>query len=220
MRLRNIPRARQVLEESAVVIKNTEESKGKWGQVFGNDNPIFIEIGMGKGQFITTMAQQNPDINYVGIERYTSVLLRGVEKLNEDANECPSNLRLICMDARNLRDAFGPWEVSKIYLNFSDPWPKAKHRRRRLTSAEFLGVYHQVLKPEGQIEFKTDNRELFDFSLEEVRLSEYYQLVEYTYDLHHDDGLVKGNVMTEYEEKFSAMGNPICKLICRHTFSS
>lgn len=214
MRLRNIPRAREVLDIHEMVIKNEKECKGKWAEVFGNDNPLHIEIGMGKGQFIITLAKQNPDINYIGIERYSSVLLRATEKLDEEMNENAEiqNLRFICMDATEIEEVFAPEEVAKIYLNFSDPWPKKRHARRRLTSREFLARYNKVLAKEGTVEFKTDNRELFAFSLEEV-VEAGWQLKGHTWDLHHDDTMNVGNVMTEYEAKFSSMGNPIHKLI-------
>lgn len=213
MRLRNIPRAESVLAESEIVIKDTSTCSGQWQrEIFQNTNPIHIEIGMGKGQFLLTLAMQNPQINYVGIERYSSVLLRAVEKLGGDA---PENLRLLCVDARELPEIFAGDEISVIYLNFSDPWPKARHAKRRLTSSEFLARYEQILRDDGHIEFKTDNRDLFDFSVEEIDESESWRIAACTYDLHHDPEMNIGNVMTEYEEKFSSLGNPICKLIAK-----
>ena len=177
--------------------------------MFGNDNPVRIEIGMGKGRFISTLAAQNPDINYVGIEKYSSVLLRAVQKLEEE--ELP-NVRLIRMDAEDLENVFAQGELDRIYLNFSDPWPKDRHAKRRLESRQFLARYNQILKKDGTIEFKTDNRALFDFALEEVEAAG-WTLKEKTFDLHADARLNEGNVMTEYEERFSAQGNPICKYI-------
>lgn len=213
MRLRNIPRADSVLEACPLVISSPENTRGVWNsQIFQKDSPIHIEIGMGKGQFLLSLSEQNPHINYIGIERYSSVLLRAVEKLEEPL---PSNIRFICADARTLPDLFQTGEVSTIYLNFSDPWPKARHEKRRLTSSFFLPLYHQILKEDGQLEFKTDNRPLFDFSLEEIRTSPLFDLTASTFDLHRDPLLNKGNIMTEYEEKFSSLGNPICKLIAR-----
>ena len=209
MRLRNVPGAREVMIENEYVFTEPEGMKGTWSQVFGNDNPIRIEIGMGKGTFITTLAANNPDINYVGIEKYSSVLLRAVEK--QDELQLP-NLRFIRMDAEAICEVFGEGEVDSIYLNFSDPWPKERHAKRRLTSRQFLERYDAILKSDGVIEFKTDNRPLFDFSLEEVNESKWH-LVEWTYDLHHNEKMNVGNIMTEYEEKFSSEGNPICKLI-------
>ena len=209
MRLRNVPGAREVMVENEYVFTEPEGMKGTWGEVFGNNNPVHIEIGMGKGRFISTLAAMNTDINYVGIEKYSSVLLRAVEK--QDELQLP-NLRFIRMDAENICEVFGKYEVDRIYLNFSDPWPKDRHAKRRLTSRQFFARYNEILKPEGRVEFKTDNRPLFDFSVEEVKEAE-WTLNAVTYDLHNDEELVAGNVMTEYEEKFSSQGNPICKLI-------
>ncbi|MCI6464257.1 MAG: tRNA (guanosine(46)-N7)-methyltransferase TrmB [Faecalicatena sp.] len=212
MRLRNIPRAEGTIQAHKTVIKRPEAQKGCWSQVFGNKNPIHIEIGMGKGQFLLNMAKRFPEVNFVGIERYTSVLLRAVEKYDTEEFNMLNNVRLVCMDARDVEEVFAPEEVEKIYLNFSDPWPKARHAKRRLTSVEFLARYEKILVPGGKVEFKTDNTELFNFSLEQVREAGWI-LEHYTYDLHHHEVMNKGNVMTEYEEKFSAKGNPINKLI-------
>lgn len=210
MRLRNIPGADEVIAGSPICIQNPTELKGKWSTVFDNSNPIHIEIGMGKGRFLMDLASLNPNINYIGIERYTSVLLRAVQKMDELALP---NVRFLCVDAATLPEIFAPAEVNRIYLNFSDPWPKDRHARRRLTSNDFLERYHEFLAPDGRLEFKTDNRGLFDFSVEEVRNSPIWELEVKTYDLHEDPMLNFGNIMTEYEEKFSSMGNPICKLI-------
>ena len=215
MRLRNIPRAESVLRECKEVVKNASEHQNHWKKVFGNAHPVHIEIGMGKGQFLLTLARRNPEINYIGIERYSSVLLRAVEKYEKfsaDTQKPLPNIRFICMDAREITEVFAPGEVGKIYLNFSDPWPKARHAKRRLTSREFLARYEKILVDRGEVEFKTDNRTLFDFSLEEIRDAG-WTLLACTYDLHRDARLSQGNVMTEYEEKFSGMGKPICKLI-------
>lgn len=217
MRLRNIPRAESVLEACKEVVKNPESLCGHWNQEFQNERPLHIEIGMGKGQFLLTLAAENPQINYVGIERYSSVLLRAVEKFQELEAEgkAPANIRFICMDANDLPMVFAPAEVSRIYLNFSDPWPKARHARRRLTSNEFFKLYDKVLTADGTVEFKTDNRPLFDFSVEELKTSELFVLDQLSYDLHNDSKMNQGNIMTEYEAKFSSMGNPICKLIAK-----
>ena len=212
MRLRNIPRADGVIDAHRAVIKKPEEQRGQWAQVFGNEKPIQIEIGMGKGQFILNMAKAHPEINFIGIERYSSVLLRALEKYDTEEFENLENIRFICMDAREIEAVFAPAEVDKIFLNFSDPWPKARHGKRRLTSREFLARYDQILKKDGTLEFKTDNRPLFDFSLEEVQEAG-WKLLAHSFDLHHDEEMVKGNVMTEYEEKFSKAGNPICKMV-------
>lgn len=181
MRLRNIPRANDVIAASPLVIQNPKAQRGLWQNVFGNDHPIHIEVGMGKGRFITDLAKKHPEINYIGIERYTSVLLRAVEKLQEKEQpedgaeqpentrqDIPENLYFICMDATELPEVFAPEEVDRIYLNFSDPWPKDRHAKRRLPSRQFLARYDQVLDKDGTIEFKTDNRGLFDFALEEI----------------------------------------------------
>lgn len=215
MRLRNIPRAAGVLEESPLVIKNETIFKGKWNEeIFQNLHPIHIEIGMGKGQFLLSLAGRNPDINYIGIERYSSVLLRAVEKLTLSPDILvPENLRFICMDAAAIEEAFLPGEVSRVYLNFSDPWPKARHARRRLTSPEYLTRYSHILAEDGQIEFKTDNQSLFDFSEETINNSGTWNITALTRDLHNTPSMNAGNIMTEYEEKFSSMNNPICKLI-------
>ena len=209
MRLRNVPGARDVMAANEYVFTEPEGMAGTWSQIFGNNNPVHIEIGMGKGRFITTLASMNPDINYVGIEKYSSVLLRAVEK--QDELGLP-NLRFIRMDAENITSVFGKEEVDRIYLNFSDPWPKDRHAKRRLTSRQFFARYDEILKSTGRVEFKTDNRPLFDFSVEEVNEAG-WKLSVCTYDLHNDEKLVEGNVMTEYEERFSSQGNPICKLV-------
>ena len=209
MRLRNVPGARDVMDANEYVYTEPEGMAGTWSQIFGNNNPVHIEIGMGKGRFITTLASMNPDINYVGIEKYSSVLLRAVEKQDE---LCLPNLRFLRMDAENITSVFGKEEVDRIYLNFSDPWPKDRHAKRRLTSRQFFARYDEILKSTGRVEFKTDNRPLFDFSVEEVNEAG-WNLSVCTYDLHNDEKLVEGNVMTEYEERFSSQGNPICKLV-------
>lgn len=217
MRLRNIPGAKEVIENSPYVVHEPQKQKGQWSHVFENDHPIHIEVGMGKGRFLMDMARLHPEVNYVGIEMYDSVLLRALQKREEyEQNEGTlTNLFFMCMDARLLPEIFEKGEVKKIYLNFSDPWPKARHAKRRLTSRQFLERYDQILVLEGSVEFKTDNRDLFEFSLEEVKEAG-WTLEASTFDLHHDEELLKGNVMTEYEEKFSSMGNPIHKLIASH----
>ena len=214
MRLRNIPGAKDAIESSPYVIHEPTQNKGRWNEIFKNNHPIHIEVGMGKGRFLMDLASQNPEINYIGIEMYDSVLLRALQKMEErteNGNTLP-NVFFVRMDARELPLIFDVGEVDKIYLNFSDPWPKERHAKRRLTSRQFLERYDAILKPDGVIEFKTDNRPLFDFSLEEVNESKWH-LVEWTYDLHHNEKMNVGNIMTEYEEKFSSEGNPICKLI-------
>lgn len=209
MRLRNVTGSREKIAESRFVVQEPRERKGRWKELFQNDNPVRIEIGMGKGKFLYTLAAANPDINYIGIEKYSSVLLRAVQKMEEA--ELP-NLKFIRMEAEELTEVFDRGEVERIYLNFSDPWPKDRHAGRRLPSARFLERYDTVLAPEGRLEFKTDNRQLFDFAVEELEKAG-WKTEAVTYDLHHDDALRAGNIMTEYEERFSAMGNPICKYI-------
>ena len=212
MRLRNVPGARETIIENQFSIQQPEHMKGKWAEVFQNDHPIHIEVGMGKGQFIIEMARRNPEVNYIGIEKYSSVLVRAVEKLEDFEQD---NLRLIRMDAENIEEVFDKDEVDRIYLNFSDPWPKDRHAKRRLTSTRFLERYDNILTPEGRVMFKTDNKDLFDFSLEQVEEAGWI-LENHTYDLHHIE-YNEGNVMTEYEEKFSAKVKPICRLVAyRH----
>ena len=214
MRLRNIPRANEVIANSPLVIQNAASHKGCWGEVFGNDHPVQIEVGMGKGRFITQMAELHPRINYIGIERYTSVLLRAVEKLQREEKH-PRNLLFLCEDAAELPEIFAPAEVERIYLNFSDPWPKDRHAKRRLPSRQFLERYDRILTAQGSVEFKTDNRGLFDFAVQEAEAAG-WKMTLCTWDLHADAELMKDNIMTEYEEKFSSKGNPICKMIiCR-----
>ena len=209
MRLRNITGSRDIIAESPLVIHKPEKVKGKWSELFGNNFPIRIEVGMGKGRFICELARNSPDINYIGIEKYSSVLLRALQKMEE---EPLPNLLFIRMDAENIAEIFDKEEVDRIYLNFSDPWPKDRHAKRRLPSREFLTRYDRFLKKDGVLEFKTDNKELFDFALEELDPAG-WKAVRVTYDLHHDIEMMEGNVMTEYEEKFSSKGNPIYKYI-------
>lgn len=207
MRLRHIPGAEETIADSPYVVQKPEENKGNWSGVFGNAHPIYIEIGMGKGRFIMELARRNPDINYIGIERYPTVLLKGIQKREQMDL---SNIYFMCVDAKGLEDIFARGEVDRIYLNFSDPWPKDRHAKRRLTSPQFMSVYDKILAPEGTVEFKTDNRELFDYSLAAIPEAG-WKILAHTFDLHHS-GMAEGNVMTEYEEKFSSKGNPICKL--------
>lgn len=209
MRLRNVTGSREMIAQSPYVIHEPEKQKGKWKEIFGNDRPIHIEIGMGKGRFMMDLASNNPDINYIGIEKYSTVLLRAIQKMEE--RQLP-NLVFIRMDAEDICEVFDKDEVAKIYLNFSDPWPKDRHAKRRLPSKEFLSRYNQFLAADGRLEFKTDNKDLFDFALEELEPAG-WKLEAMTRDLHHDEKMFAGNIMTEYEEKFSSMGNPIYKYI-------
>lgn len=208
MRLRHIRGAEAAIGTSPCVVQDPERFKSRFHELFGNDHPIRIEVGMGKGKFIMELAGKHPEINYIGIERYPSVLLRALQKREELEL---SNIWFMCVDAKELAEIFAPGEVEKIYLNFSDPWPKDRHAKRRLTSPEFMKVYDQILQRDGTVEFKTDNQGLFAYSLESIPEAG-WTIEAFTQDLHHSE-MAEGNVMTEYEMKFSAMGNPICKLI-------
>lgn len=211
MRLKNVPGAREAIAVSDLVIKEPQEYKGKWREYWKNDNEIHIEVGMGKGKFMMGMAKAHPEINYIGIEMYSSVLYRAVQKLEL---EPLNNLKFILLDAKDIAEVFDKGEVDRIYLNFSDPWPKDRHAKRRLPSRQFLSRFDQILKSDGVIEFKTDNKDLFTFAEEEVEPAG-WKILEITYDLHNDEKMAEGNIMTEYEEKFSSMGNPIYKYIIR-----
>ncbi len=205
MRLKNVKNASNIINESKYVIKDFKNNKGKWDKEFKNNNPIKIEIGMGKGDFIIGMAIQNPDINYIGIEMFDSVMARAVQKLDD---KYIPNLRLIRMDANYINEAFEK-EIDTIYLNFSDPWPKKRHAKRRLTSYEFLCKYDDVFKEKKVIIQKTDNINLFAFSIEALSLYG-YTLKNVTLDLY--DNMIEGNVATEYEKKFNDKGVKICRL--------
>jgi len=198
MRLRNVKNADLILKESPYFLLEPTQYRGKFGEVFLNQNPIHLEIGTGKGQFLIEMARKFPDINFVGMEKYDSVLVRAIQKCS---NENLPNLKFICMDAKNLETVFDH-EVETIYLNFSDPWPKNRHRMRRLTSPIFLKIYDGVFQNDAKIIQKTDNLILFSSSLEQ--LSQYgYILKRVSLDLHATD---IPNVETEYEQRFSKMG--------------
>ncbi len=212
MRLRNIKNAKErlMVDNNRFYINEPLNYKGKWNQLFNNSNPIHVEIGCGKGQFISTLAKLNPNINYIAIEKYDSVLLRCLEKvIDSDLN----NLKLITFDASELRDLFSDKEISRIYLNFSDPWPKSHHAKRRLTSSIFLNIYKYILKEDGEIFFKTDNRKLFEFSLESFNENN-YKLSNISLDLHNDLEKYKDNITTEFEDKWSKLG-PIYRLEAR-----
>ena len=222
MRIRHIKGAEEYIEQSPFVINEPQSFQGRWKEaVFGNQNPLYLEVGMGMGQFIRTHAQQHPEYNYIGFEINSTVLYKALRRyleLREGAGQPAepeaSNLRFIRQDARFLAEDFGPGEVDRIYLNFSDPWPKDKNANKRLTSPVFMKLYDKILRPDGIIEFKTDNEGLFDYSLESIPECG-WELAAVTRDLHGDPELSKGNVMTEYEEKFSKKGNPIYQLIAK-----
>ncbi|PEC47291.1 tRNA (guanosine(46)-N7)-methyltransferase TrmB [Bacillus sp. AFS096315] len=207
MRLRHKPGAAdQVKENAHYVIPNPSEQKGKWQEVFQNDQPIHIEVGTGRGRFMVGMAKANPHINYIGIEKYTSVISDALDKLIEA--EVP-NLKLLNVDAQKLTDFFENGEIDRVYLNFSDPWPKVRHEKRRLTYKTFLNMYQQILKNDGEIHFKTDNQDLFEFSI--MSMANYGMTMHFlSLDLHKSD--FEGNIMTEYEEKFSSKGNRIYRV--------
>jgi tRNA (guanine-N7-)-methyltransferase len=204
MRLRNKPWAKDKLaEHSNIVIHNPEEQRGKWHDIFGNNHPIHIEVGTGKGRFITGMAKENPHINYIGIELQGSVIVGALDRIIEDPLP---NIRLLNHNADDLEKFFSDGEIDRVYLNFSDPWPKNRHERRRLTYKGYLKSYENILVKNGEIHFKTDNQGLFEFSLRSF--SEYGLLLKFvSLDLHKSE--FERNIMTEYEEKFASMGNRI-----------
>ena len=206
MRLRNVKGAEEGIRSSAFVPEEPEKNRGLWREVFPEKHPIHLEIGCGKGRFLMDMATLHKEIDYLGIELHKSVLIRAVQKVEENPVR---NLLFLNENAEYLEDFFAPGEIEKIYLNFSDPWPKDRHKKRRLTSGAFLERYDRLLPPSGEIEFKTDNTDLFAFSLEEAEAS-VFSIEETSYDLHSDTRLMETNVMTEYEEKFSSRGNKIC----------
>ena len=207
MRLRNVRGASEIIEKSLYVIQNPEEYKGNFKSLFNNNNPLHIEIGMGKGDFIIGMAKKYPNINFIGVEKFDSVIVRAIEKLEEDI----PNLKLIRMDATSIEDVFYK-EVDTIYLNFSDPWPKNRHEHRRLSSEVFLKRYDSLFKSDKKIIMKTDNRKLFEFSI--ISLTDYnYKIEEISLDLYNDD--IKDNVATEYEKKFHEKGFPIYKIVVK-----
>lgn len=208
MRLRHNPKADIAVENSEYVEQDPKNRKGNWNELFGNDNPIHIEIGMGKGQFLMTLASRNPDINFVGIERVPTVLYKALKKQEE--LKLP-NLKLMAFNADEINAVFEKDEVERIYLNFSDPWPKDRHALRRLTSPRFLKLYDEFLAKDGVIEFKTDNRNLFDYSLEAAAEAG-WKTRNITYDLHNSE-YAEGNIMTEYEVRFSSVGVPINKVV-------
>ncbi|WP_108671332.1 tRNA (guanosine(46)-N7)-methyltransferase TrmB [Peribacillus acanthi] len=207
MRLKHKPWAKDKLNDfPQYVIANPEDCNGKWNEVFGNDHPLYIEVGTGKGRFITEMAKANPHINFLGIEVYESVIVHALDKLIE--SEIP-NCKLLSVNANDLRNFFNKGEVSRVYLNFSDPWPKTRHAKRRLTYKTYLSIYEDILPDMGEIHFKTDNQGLFEYSL--ISMSHYGMLLNFiSLDLHNSD--YEGNIMTEYEEKFSNKGSRIYRV--------
>lgn len=213
MRARNKPWADDFLKENNnIVVDSPAEHKNKWKDIFGNDNPIHIEVGTGKGQFILGMANQYPDVNFIGIELAKSIIVSAVQKVKDGEQE---NVRLINVDANHLTDLFGENEIEKVYLNFSDPWPKSRHAKRRLTYYTFLDQYKHILKEPGELILKTDNKGLFEYSL--VSFSQFGMVLnEVLLDLHGEEDPT--NIMTEYEEKFSSKGQPIYR--CKTSFQT
>lgn len=200
MRLRNVKNKKEIMEACSILVPGSE-LKGKWHEEFGNHNPIYVEIGMGKGDFIINNALNYPSINFIGIEKYDSVLARAVKKVPQDI----TNLRLVRMDAKNINDLFDR-EVDRLYLNFSDPWPKDRHYKRRLTSSVFLDMYDKIFKNNCEIHQKTDNRKLFEFSLMSY-VDKDYKICDLSLDLHNDGR--EGITMSEYEKKYVAKGDVI-----------
>ena len=206
MRLKHIPGCEEEVAESPLVLHDPKEVQSYI------KSPLFIEIGMGKGRFIIENAIKNPGICFLGIEMYESVMIKAIRRLNEMGDERPDNVRFIRCDAADIKEYLPEKSVDRIYLNFSDPWPKNRHAKRRLVSGGFLGLFRDLLNRDAHIEFKTDNTDLFEFGLEEYEGAGYKLLYE-TRDLHADMAAMKDNIMTEYEQKFSEQGNKICKFI-------
>ncbi len=213
MRLRFVPEAQGIVERSPYVIHDDLPLARPVSSYYEKEGPIHIEIGTGKGGFIVELARRNPQINYLGIEIYESVLYKALEKMDAfSEGERPRNLMFLCHDARELPGVFAEGEVGRIYLNFSDPWPKKRHAKRRLTSHNFLTLYERFLRDGGDVIFKTDNKDLFEYSLEEIGAEPNWTVTKVTRDLHRDPVMRQDNIMTEYERKFSARGTAINKL--------
>lgn len=208
VRLKNVKGAKEKIEASSYIILNPKENKGNWNTVFPKKQKIQIEIGMGKGNFIIENARRYPEINFIGIEKFDSVIVRAIEKLEKLEEELP-NLKLIRMDALEIDEVFDH-EVDTIYLNFSDPWPKKRHQNRRLSSPVFLKKYDTLFTSDKKIVMKTDNRHLFEYSV--MSIANYgYQLEELSFDLYQDN--VKDNIPTEYEERFANKGFNIYRMV-------
>ena len=207
MRVRNRKGATELLEaHPQYVILNPADAKGRWREIFGNDHPIHVEVGSGKGAFVSGMAKANPEINYIGIDIQKSVLSYALDKVR--ATDVP-NIKLLWVDGSDLTDYFEDGEIDRLYLNFSDPWPKKRHEKRRLTYQSFLATYQQILPEKGEIHFKTDNRGLFEYSL--VSFSQYGMKLKGVWlDLHASD--FEDNVLTEYEQKFANKGQVIYRV--------
>lgn len=210
MRLRGIKNQQEKIGKHPLVIDNPTDMKGQWQQYFNNDNPLWLEIGMGFGGFIAGMMHKYANVNFIGFEKYSKVVVRAIKRFNDEGI---NNVALVREDAVKLLDIFEEHEIDRLFLNFSDPWPKKRYAKRRLTYHTFLELYDKILKPNGEIHFKTDNIALFDFTVEEMT-EHNWQVIFKTYDLHHSEQAAD-NVMTEYEQKFSEKGQTICKLIAK-----
>ncbi|GGD48162.1 tRNA (guanosine(46)-N7)-methyltransferase TrmB [Paenibacillus nasutitermitis] len=215
MRLRGRKGIRESLEaQPELVVLEAQPHKGRWHELFGNDHPIYVELGMGKGRFITDMSVRNPDINYIGIDMYDELIRRASDKARvawaETSEENPCNLALVLANIETIEEIFAPGEIQRIHLNFSDPWPKSKHARRRLTHSRFVAKYIEILNEWGEIHFKTDSESLFEFSLNSFADME-LPMRNISLNL-HKDGLRDDLVLTEYEAKFVDRGNPIYRL--------
>ncbi|WP_416151537.1 tRNA (guanosine(46)-N7)-methyltransferase TrmB [Salipaludibacillus sp. HK11] len=207
MRLRNKPWAMELIESHPEIFERfPSDWQGRWQEKFDNKNPLYVEVGTGKGQFVTRMAEAHSEVNFIGIEKYESVLVTGVQR-SVDCRQ--TNLRFLQEDVMNITDFFQKDEVDRIYINFTDPWPKNKHAKRRLTHEFFLEKYESILKKSGEIHFKTDNQALFEYSIES--LTQYgFRLKNVSLDLHNS--AMTGNIMTEYEQKFANKGMRIYRL--------
>lgn len=213
MRLRNIKGSKEIIEGSPYVISSSNQGlSNQWKSIFPQSAPIYLEIGMGKGKFLVDSAIRNPDINYIGIERYSSVLCRAVQRVEE--LEPIHNLKFINMDAGELLNTFALGEVDKIYLHFSDPWPKDRHAKRRLNAKEYLTIYDKILKADGELEMKTDNLLLFEFGLEQAK-SANWKIIHCNRNLHTQEYLAVNPIMTEYEKKFGSAGNAILQYVIK-----
>ncbi|OYD08983.1 tRNA (guanosine(46)-N7)-methyltransferase TrmB [Paludifilum halophilum] len=210
MRLRRKPYAKEMVQKHPRVVLEPERVKGFWKELFGNDRPIHVELGTGKGRFLSTVCRMHPRINWIGVERIEDVLLQACRK--SDETDC-DNLRFLWMDIQHLNEVFAEGEVEKILLHFSDPWPKKRHAKRRLTHHRFLNLYRKILTPSGTLQLKTDNESLFAFTLEELEHCG-FRLLEFSRDFHRSP-YARENVQTEYEEKFSERGLPIYYLLAR-----
>jgi tRNA (guanine-N7-)-methyltransferase len=209
VRMRNNPHAKELIVQCKNYINNPEAFRGRWSEYFGNDHEIRLEVGAGKGKFIVESAADNPNINYIAVEKCATIALKFLRSVPETL----VNLVVVGMDAEKLDEFLAESEISRLYLNFSDPWPKKRHEKRRLTNGRFIEIYQRILKDGSLLEFKTDNRPFFDYSLEQFRDSAFI-LEGVTYDLYNSEFL-EGNKPTEYELRFHNMGVPINKLVAR-----